>query len=113
MYSGGRVDFKDDGKKALGSKQIAAGQKVADWPVTDNGDIFKSVPLLGQSIHDAHSTTMQAMDNHTSVEGITALVLANSGTKKDVSISGILGSLGRSRDSLRAGTCHTTICLIT
>ena len=53
------------------------------------------------------------MDKHAQTESVSALILSTTGSKRDVSIAGILGSLGRSRDSLRVTSCHTRIVVLT
>ena len=109
----GCANHTDDDKKAVGVKQLAAGKKVSYRPVAEHLDIFRRVLLIGQTVHDAHAIVVQAMDKHAQTESVSALILSTTGSRRDVSISRILGSLGRSRDSLRVTSCHTRIVVLT
>ena len=64
-------------------------------------------------MHDAHLIAVQAMDKHAQTKLVSVLILSTTGSRRDVSIFGILGSLGRSRESLRVTSCHTRIVVLT
>ena len=74
---------------------------------TAHPDTIRNVLLVGHTVHDAHAITVQAMDKHAQTDSISALILSSAGSRRDVSISGILVAPGCCRDSLRVNSCHT------
>ena len=103
-------NYSEEERKTEHIKQVKAGRKVAHWPTKDAAH-FKHVLLVGHSVHEAHVIATQALKSHDCIHSMSAALLATEATRQDASVSHVLSSLGRSRDSLLITGCsmHSTV----
>ena len=87
-------------RELLKVPQIACGKRPADWAVAAKEEAHKHVLLVGVGAVEALSIAAEAMATHKQVASVSALILAPVGARADVTVAGVLATLGTSRQAL-------------
>lgn len=87
-------------REALKVPQIACGKRPTDWAVAAKEEAHKHVLLMGLGAVEALSIAAEAMSAHKQVTTVSALVLAPAAARADVTVAGVLATLGTSRQGL-------------
>ena len=80
--------------------QIACGKRPVDWAVAAKEEAQKDVLLVGLGAVEALSIEAEAMATHKQVASISALILAPVGARADVTVAGVLATLGTSQQAI-------------
>ena len=84
-------------REALNVKQLKAGKKTGDWEVTGMESTFRHVLLVGTGADKASDTAEQALAAHRGEQVVSALLLALSAARADISVQLVPASVGTTR----------------
>ena len=87
-------------RELLKVPQIACVKRPTDWAVAAKEEAHKHVLLVGMGAVEALSIAAEAIAMHKEVASVSALILAPVGARADVTVAGVLATLGTSRQAL-------------